>query len=64
MKEPIPIEEKLPHVIQEVVCLSCISRWIDVRPENVWLKDLECPHCGETGFVIGTGQQMPDEDGE
>jgi len=59
MKEPTPIESNVPHIVQEVVCLSCISRWIDVRPESVWLKDIVCPHCGETGFVICTGQIMP-----
>lgn len=62
MNEPIPIEEKLPHVVQEVACLWCKERWIDVRPEDVWLKDLECPNCGNKGYVIGTGQPLPEDD--
>ena len=57
------IEANTPHLVQEAVCLKCLHRWIDVRPETVWLKDCECPNCGEIGFVIGTGQII-DEDGE
>ena len=56
------IEEGMPHVVQECLCVNCLRRWIDVRPEGVWLKELECPGCGKVGFVIGTGQPMDDEE--
>lgn len=55
-KRVIEIEEGMPHIVQECMCVNCLRRWIDVRPEGVWLKDLECPGCRKIGFVIGTGQ--------
>lgn len=60
--EPINIEAKLPHIVQETMCVKCLHRWIDVRPESTWLKNCECPNCGEIGYVIGTGQILPNED--
>ena len=57
----IPIEEKMPHVVSEVICVKCGHRWISVRPQHTLLKDLECPNCGQ-GFVIETGQEL--EEGE
>ena len=50
------IEEHIPHLVQETVCLKCLHRWIDVRPTKCLLKSLECPNCSEIGFVIGTGE--------
>lgn len=58
----IPIEEKMPHKVSEVICVKCGRRWIDVRPEGTQLKSLECPGCGLTGFVIETGEEINDED--
>lgn len=52
----ISIEEWMPHITEEVICVNCHNRWISVRPDFVWLKDLECPKCGEKGTVISTGQ--------
>lgn len=52
-----PIEANLPHVVSEVICVKCGKRWIDVRPETVLLKDMECPNCG-AGWVIETGQTL------
>lgn len=53
-------EENMPHLVQETVCLKCLKRWMDVRPEGTLLKDLECPGCGETGYVICTGESIDD----
>ena len=53
------IEEYIPHETAEVICLKCLHRWIDVYPEDTQLKNLQCP-CGETGYVIKTGQTLPD----
>ena len=53
----IPIEEKMPHKVSEVICVKCGKRWLAVRPENVWLKDLECENCG-AGYVVETGQEL------
>lgn len=56
------IEEELtPYLVGELMCVSCLHRWIDVHPESVWLKDLECPHCGKKGFIISTGQIIDDD---
>lgn len=55
-------DENTPHIVQEVICLSCLHRWIAVRPEGTLLKDLECPHCGKVGYVITTGQEIQEED--
>jgi hypothetical protein len=48
--------DNTPHKVSEVVCLKCLNRWIAVRPEFVLLKNLECK-CGETGYVIETGEE-------
>jgi hypothetical protein len=47
-----------PHVVSEVICVACGYRWISVRPQNVWLKELECGCCHKTGQVIQTGQEL------
>lgn len=54
------IEDNLPHEISEVICLKCLNRWIAVYPEEVLLKELQCPKCEETGYVIKTGQTLPE----
>ena len=58
MGDIVDISENRPHIVSEVVCLKCLKRWIAVRPEEVWLKDLECPGCGSVGFTINTGQEL------
>lgn len=56
------IEEQMtPYLVSELMCISCQNRWVDVHPEQVWLKDLECPHCGKKGFLISTGQIIDDD---
>lgn len=60
----IPIEAMMPHLICEAMCVECKHRWIDVRPEGTLLKDLECPGCGKRGFVICTGEIIPDVEEE
>ena len=54
------IEDNLPHEISEVICLKCLKRWIAVYPEETLLKELQCPQCEEQGYVIKTGQIIPD----
>ena len=56
MAEEIDITSHLLHVESEVICINCKHRWIAVRPEITKLKNLECPNCGEQGFVIETGE--------
>lgn len=55
-------EENMPHLVQETVCLKCLYRWLDVRPEWTFLRQLECPGCGETGYVIATGEIIDDSE--
>lgn len=54
----IDIDEYRPHVVSEVICVKCLERWISVRPESTWLKDLQCPKCKRTGYVIETGEYL------
>ena len=61
MNKIICIEEYQPHIVQEVMCIKCLHRWIDVRPKTLWLKDCICPHCKESGYCISTGQVINDE---
>lgn len=63
MGELTDISEFSPHLVSEVMCAKCLRRWISVRPEGVWLKDLHCPTCGP-GYVINTGQEIDVESGE
>lgn len=58
------IEDNLPHEISELICLKCLNRWIGVYPEEVLLKELQCPKCEEIGYVIKTGQTLSDVDTE
>lgn len=54
----IDIETKLPHEVCEVMCWKCGTRWIAVYPEGTLLKQLECCHCGCTGYAFKTGQPI------
>lgn len=55
------IEENLPHKVSEVICLSCLHRWIAVRPMGTLLKNLECSQCFKRGYVIETGEIIDTE---
>lgn len=54
----ISIESNIPHKVSEVICIDCKYRWIAVRPVTTLLKDLECPQCGQQGYVIETGEEI------
>lgn len=41
----------------EAICLKCLNRWIACFPQEVLLKELECPE-GHVGYVIKTGQSL------
>lgn len=53
------IENNIEHEVAELICLKCHRRWIGVYPSELLLKEIECP-CGEIGYVIKTGQTLPD----
>lgn len=57
----VDIESKMPHEVSELICINCKHRWIDVRPAGLWLKNLECPECRKTGYIIETGQVIEDD---
>lgn len=57
------IEENTEYEVAELICLKCFNRWIGVYPSELFLKNLECK-CGEAGYVIKTGQTLPDVDVE
>ena len=44
--------------VAEMVCLMCLKRFIDIRPVGTLLKNLECPGCHKTGYIIETGEYM------
>ena len=48
--------------VSQVICLACFRRWISARPVSVSLDQLECPDCGQSGFVIETGETSVAED--
>lgn len=54
------IEEGIDHIISELICINCKYRFLDLRPCLTWLKDLECPNCKETGYLIETGEVISD----
>ena len=64
MAEIYHIEDLDEHTVSELICVKCGKRWIGVRPTSCLLKHLECPGCGLAGYVIETGQELFDEDGE
>ena len=51
------------YTVAECVCLMCLKRFIDVRPEGLLLKDMECPGCHNSGYVIETGEYMIGDEG-
>ena len=57
----IDFEENIPHEVSEVICINCKKRWIAVRPTVTLLKDIDCPGCNKTGYVIETGQKINEE---
>lgn len=62
MAKKIDINENKSHKVSEVVCLSCLKRWIAVRPVETRLKELECPYCGTQGYAIETGEDIDNDD--
>ena len=54
----------ITHICHEAICVKCLHRWIEVRPESTLLRQIECPNCKEVGYVIATGEQLFDENGE
>ena len=55
----IIIEDNIEHEVSELICLKCLNRWIGVYSSETPLNQLECK-CGEIGYVIKTGQTLPD----
>ena len=48
--------------VSEVICLSCLNRWIAARPIETKLSALECPGCNQVGAAIETGETTTDEE--
>jgi len=60
MGRVIDFEENLPHEVCEMMCVKCKYRFIGVYPQSLWLKDQVCAKCGEVGYIIKTGQTLPE----
>lgn len=58
MAEIVDINCNKPHKVSEVICIKCYHRWIDVRPVVTRLKNLVCPYCNNSGYVIETGEDV------
>ena len=58
----LSFEKNLAHEVSELICIKCYHRWIAAYPEVCRLKNLQCPCCNESGFVIKTGQTLDNED--
>jgi hypothetical protein len=57
------LEDGLPHVVSEVICVNCKARFVCCRPDDILLKNLECHVCRAMGYVIETGQDIDEIDG-
>lgn len=55
------IKDDIEYEVAELICLKCLNRWIGVYPSELPLKDIECK-CREVGYVVKTGQTLPDVD--
>lgn len=55
------IEKRLPYKVSEVICINCHYRWISVRPKTLLLKQLKCPNCDCSSYVIETGEDLDNE---
>ena len=49
------------HIIEELICINCKYRLLYLNSSNLWLKQLECSKCRETGYIISTGELISDE---
>lgn len=54
--EPQDLLDNHPNTVCEVICVKCLARSVNVRPSNVFLKDIECESCKSRGYIIMTGQ--------
>lgn len=61
--EIVSNEAYLEHEVSELICLKCFHRRITVYPTSLMLADMEC-ECGAVGFLIKTGQTLPESGGE
>ena len=61
MGQVFEFESNMEHEVAELICLKCLHRWIGVYPSAILLKDIECT-CGESGYVIKTGQTLQEEE--
>ena len=45
-------------LVQNLICLKCRHRHISVHPDIAKLRFMQCPNCGQVGFIIATGQAL------
>lgn len=57
MNNIVSLEDNSPHRVAELMCVRCKKRWICVWPDELRLKQIECPYCKKEGFVINTGEE-------
>jgi hypothetical protein len=57
----MPTDDQLdsPYVIVvELMCIGCFHREITQIPYGIMLRNMECSECGESGYLITTGQPI------
>lgn len=57
----INLDEMRPHRVAETICVQCRKRVVSVWPDGTPLARLVCSGCGMSGFVILTGEPIPDD---
>ena len=45
-------------LVQDLICLKCRHRHISVHPDITKLRFMQCPKCGQVGFIVSTGQTL------
>lgn len=53
-------EAKEPHCTTETICLKCGDRTLSSFNSKYWLSELYCSKCNDKGYLICTGQILPD----
>lgn len=54
------ISQNEPHEVSELICVSCMYRYLGVYHHKALLKDMKCPNCHKLGGIIKTGQTLED----
>lgn len=60
MGNVVDTDKNEPHLTGELICIKCGYRALNTWNVKTWLAQLVCPNCQAQGFMIATGQIMPE----